>query len=215
MKAIQLAIVTGQHPFEVQEFQRMLNSFDGIESFPQNMEFFVNSERETRQSYDVILFYNFHRQTPGITGKGFDLAMKQTLEELGETPQGILILHHAILAFPDWGLWSELTGIRRRSHSNLANQTVRAEVVNHSHPVTAGMQDWEMVDETYVMNNPSLECTPLLVTRHPLSMRVLAWTKTYRQARVLCYQSGHDHKAYQNPSYRQFLRQGIYWLAGR
>lgn len=215
MKAIQLAVVTGQHPFEVQEFQRMFNSFTGIETYPQNMELFVQTEKAVRQSYDVILFYNFHRQTPGESAQGFDLAMKAALEELGETRQGIFILHHAILAFPAWSTWAELTGIGDRSHSNLANQTVRAEVVNRSHPVTAGLEEWEMVDETYKMKDPGLDCTPLLITRHPLSMRILAWTKTYRQARVLCYQSGHDQTAYRHPSFRQFLRQGITWLAGR
>ena len=52
------------------------------------------------------------------------------------------------------------------------------------------------------------ECHPLLTTDEPESNKVIAWAKTYEGARVVYMQFGHDHFAYENPSFQQILRAG-------
>ena len=37
---------------------------------------------------------------------------KAALERIGQTEQGIVVLHHAILAYPEWPLWAEPGGHR-------------------------------------------------------------------------------------------------------
>ena len=52
-------------------------------------------------NYEVLLFYNMHLRTPAEKDGGFEAAMKETLEGLGDGDQGIFLLHHALVAFPD------------------------------------------------------------------------------------------------------------------
>ena len=40
--------------------------------------------------------------------------VRTALSELGETQQGIVVWHHALLGHPDWPLWSDLIGIENR-----------------------------------------------------------------------------------------------------
>jgi type 1 glutamine amidotransferase len=54
----------------------------------------------------------------------------------------------------------------------------------------------------------------LLTTDHSPSMHNIAWTRHYRNARVFCYQSGHDNRVYANPGFRAVLGRGIQWCAG-
>jgi uncharacterized protein len=53
----------------------------------------------------------------------------------------------------------------------------------------------------------------LLTTDEPESNKVIAWAKTYKGARVVYIQSGHDHFAYENPSFQRILKQAIRWTA--
>jgi type 1 glutamine amidotransferase len=50
---------------------------------------------------------------------------------------------------------------------------------------------------------------------HPKSMKHLAWTRTYQRSRVFCCQSGHGPAAWEDVNFREVLRRGIFWSAGR
>jgi type 1 glutamine amidotransferase len=65
------------------------------------------------------------------------------------------------------------------------------------------------------MNDAGEGSDVLLTTVHPESMKTIAWTRQYKNARVFCYQSGHDNQAYANPNFRKVVARGIHWLAGR
>ncbi len=47
------------------------------------------------------------------------------------------------------------------------------------------------------------------------SMKVLAWARQYKNARVFCCQSGHDNQVFADPNFRTVIARGIQWLAGR
>ena len=68
-----------------------------------------------------------------------------------------------------------------------------------------------MLDETYVVAEPDADSELLLFTDDPKSMRSIAWTRRYKNARVFCFQSGHDHNAYENPNFRLVVSRGIQW----
>jgi type 1 glutamine amidotransferase len=70
-----------------------------------------------------------------------------------------------------------------------------------------------MVDETYTVNEPGPDSHVLLTTDHPKSMHNIAWTRTFGEARVLCYESGHDAHAFDNPHFRTVLGRGLAWVA--
>lgn len=214
---IKTAVVTGRHPFDVPALHEAFRSIPEIDFYPQHMEDFVSDAGKVRDWYDVVVFYNFHQETPGDEQGWWEKAARESLERLGETRQGLLVLHHALLAYKQWPLWNALTGVQERTFGYYMNQPLRVQVADAAHPITQGLADWDMVDETYTMADarPEDGNTVLLTTNHPLSMKTLAWTRQYKNARVFCWQSGHDGLTFSNPSFRTVLSRGIRWLAGR
>jgi type 1 glutamine amidotransferase len=142
---------------------------------------------------------------------------KSALAQLGQTNQGIFLLHHALLAYPEWPLWNALTGIKNSwaDFSYEHDLPLRVQVADPDHPITQGLADWEMIDETYKMNETDDNSHILLTLDHPQSMRAIAWTRQYRQSRVFCLQSGHDNQTWQNEQFTTLIRRGILWCAGR
>lgn len=212
---VSLAVVTGSHPFDVPAFHHLFAGLDGIEPYIQHMEDFVADWGQVRDRYDCVLFYNFHQQTP-VGDEPWPLGpMKGALEGLGQAEQGIVVLHHAIVAFMEWPYWGELCGLPKRSHGYAIGETVQVEVADPAHPITHGLAAWEMIDEVYPTEDAGPDCHVLLTTDHPKSMKTLAWTRTHGQARVFCLQSGHDGETWACPSFREVLARGIRWSAGR
>ena len=212
---VRTAVVTGHHPFDVPAFRDLFCGLEGVDPYIQHMEDFACSSPETRAAYDVVLFYNMHMETPGEGGPWYAGNMGTALEELGRAAQGIVVLHHAILAFPQWPLWSEIVGIEDRSFGYYYGETVRSEIVRPEHPIVAGFEPWEMVDETYTMASAEAGSEVLITYDHPHSMKTIAWTRQHKDARVFCYEAGHDNLAYADLSFREVLRRGILWSADR
>lgn len=214
MSALRVAVVTGRHPFDVLGFHALFRSIPDADCYIQHMEDFAYSPPEVRAGYDVVVFYNMHTETPTGEGSYYDRPIKAALEPLGETAQGIFVLHHAILAFPEWPLWSEIVGIPDRRFSFYHDEHIHVEVANPDHPITQGLASWDMVDETYAMQDAGPGSEILLTTEHPRSMRTLAWTRRYKKARVFCLELGHDNQAFAHPIFRTLVSRGIRWCAG-
>jgi type 1 glutamine amidotransferase len=96
-------------------------------------------------------------------------------------------------------------------------EPLRIEVVDATHPITAGLQSWEMLCETWrVGGDPGPAATRLLRTTHPTThLTALAWTHHFRAARVFCLQPGHNNDDWSDPSFRAVLGRGLHWAAGR
>ena len=223
---IKIALITGQHPFVVQDLQGFFRSIDEVDCYPQHMEDFVNDigsarhiNRETywghpHLDYDVLVFYNMQRRLPDPEDR-FQKREIEVANLLGETSQGILMLHHAVLAYKGWQPWSDICGIEDRTSSSEREHPITITPANPDHPITKGMEPWEMVDETYMMNEPGEDCEPLLTTDDPHSMTTLGWTRQHGRSRVMVYTGGHSRIAYNTPEFRTVVVRGIQWLAGR
>jgi type 1 glutamine amidotransferase len=215
---IRTAVVTGGHSFQVPPFYEVFRSLPEVDFYPQALDEFT-ADRELAEAYDVVLFYTMHRFAPGAELPWYQKGIFQTLEELGTRPQGIGVLHHALVAFPEWPLWSELVGIAdRTSVKPHFDQTLTVEVADPAHPITREVPArWTLQDETYVMEeaDPGRGNHPLLTTSHEPSIRTLAWTRVFRQSRVFCYQSGHDYHAFDDANFRRVVGNAIRWLARR
>jgi uncharacterized protein len=214
---IKTAVVTGRHPFDVPALHAMFRSLPGVDFYLQHLEDFVTDVGNARSRYDVVVFYNFHQDTPGGEQAWWERNTRSALEQLGETRQGILVLHHALLAYKQWPLWSDLCGLYSRASGFHAGQSLRVRVAEPAHPVTQGVREFDLVDETYTTAGacPEDGNTILLATDHPASMKTLAWARQYRNAPVLCWQSGHGEPAFANPAYREIMSRALHWLASR
>lgn len=214
--SLRVAVVTGHHPFDVVGFHQMVRALPETDCYVQDLTDFASAPAEVRKSYDAVVFYNMHTALPGENPPWFESGIVPVIDQLGEADQGIVVLHHALLAFPESPVWSGLVGIGARTLSNYyPDQTLRIEIADAGHAITAGLAPWTIVDETYAMAEPDDEDNHvLLTTPHSPSMRTIAWTRRFRNARVLCYQSGHDNRVYADPGFRTVLGRGIRWCAG-
>ena len=215
-KKIRTAVITGRHPFDVPSFHALFRGLPDIDPYIQPLEDFASDAGKVRKDYDAVVFYNFHKETPDTTEVDWwAQGIQQAIEELGDTAQGVVVLHHAILAFPEWQPWSDVCGIQGRSFGYHVGQTIRVEIADNDHPITKGLEPWEMMDETYTMDDPGKGSEPLLTADHPKSMKTIAWTRQHKNARVFCLQSGHDNDTFVDPNFREVLARGIQWVAQR
>ena len=207
---IRTAVITGEHAFDVPAFTRLFRVLPNVNAYTQTLDDYVADAGKVRDWYDVLLFYNFHQATPESDDK-----VHSTLARLGQAEQGIVVLHHALMAFRGWPFWSDLVGIEERGLGYHHDQHIDLHIEDTQHPITRGLADWPMVDETYTINEPGPESHVLLTTDHPHSMHALAWARAFGKARVFCCALGHDAQAFDNPNFRALLSRGITWAAGR
>ena len=206
--SIKVAVITGGHFFDVPGFHAIFRDMPQVDSYIQLEANWAVDIGQALDTYDVFLFYNMPRGLP-------EERTRPVLEKLGESGQGIFLLHHAILAYEQWPFWSDLVGISDRSFGYDHEQELSVQIADPAHPITQGIEPWQMVDETYSMASAGADSHRLLTTDHPRSMRVLGWTRQFRNARVFCYQSGHDNLTYVDPNFRKTILRGIQWCAGR
>lgn len=213
---IRIAIVTGGHSFDVPNFHRLFRALPGIDAYIQHLDDWTSSPQAVREAYDVVLFYTMKMDLPRDENVPWYAGQPLTaFSQLGETSQGIVVLHHAILDYPIWPLWSEIVGITERSFGYHIGETVTTNILDSEHPITRGITGWTMIDETYTMADAGEGSQVLLTYDQPKSMNTIAWTRQYRNSPVFCYQAGHDNETWQNNSFQAVLTHGMRWAAGR
>ncbi len=213
---LKIAVVTGAHEYDVLDFHRLFRELPGVDAYIQHLEDYATDPSPERGSYDAVVFFNYHQETPGTIGDYTDTKTKPALESLIDGPQGIVVLHHAILCYPDWAVWQELSGVTREGPvEGMTNQKFQVDVVDATHPITSGIDSWTLIDETYIMDDADgYDSHMLLTTEHSDSMKTLGWTRERSNGRTFCLQSGHDNQTWTNPQFRTVLGRGIEWVTG-
>ncbi|MFH1266843.1 MAG: ThuA domain-containing protein, partial [Planctomycetota bacterium] len=147
--------------------------------------------------------------------------------KLLETGIGVVSLHHNLGAHRDWDEFRKIIGgkfiladgevdgkpFKKTPWSH--DEDLKITVVDKEHPITKGVADFEIHDETYGVYYTAPGIHVLLKTDHPKNNPELAWTTSYGKSRVLYLMLGHDGKAYANPNFGKLVNQGICWAAGR
>ncbi|MBI1296176.1 hypothetical protein GC175_14575 [bacterium] len=211
---ITLAVVTGAKSHDVIGFHALFRSLHGIDSYIQHIDDFAASPQDVRDSYDAILFYFMMPDAPNDEGQpGYRGKPQSALSRLLQTGQGIVVLHHALLAYPRWPLWSEIVGIPDRSLASYHHdEQMPLTVVNKEHPITAGLAEWTITDETYKMAAAAAEDNHILLTTdHPENAGTVAWVRQVQKSKVFCLQLGHDRQAWEDDNFRLILKRGIEW----
>ena len=212
---IKVAVVTGGHAFDVPGFHALFRALPDVDPYVQHIEDFCCDCAKVKDAYHVLLFYNMHKAMPTGEEPWPMRDRKKAIESLGQTDQGIFLLHHGILSHTDWPLFQQIVGIPDRTITPHVGQTIHVDIADRDHPITRGLEPFDIQDEAYQMNGAEGESHVLLTTGHPLSLPTIGWTRQYRRSRVFCLQLGHDALAYTHPSFQTLLGRGIQWCAGR
>jgi uncharacterized protein len=217
---IRVLLVTGGHGFEQAPFFKIFKdnpeiSFQAVEQPEARRSFTAEAGRQ----YDVIVTYDYGQTNSEAARADFLARLKEG--------KGLVVLHHAIAAYQDWPEYWNVIGARYYTEPTTVEGVakprctyqhgleVKVQIVDRNHPVTRGLRDFTIHDETYKGFDVAPDIQPLLTTDNPASNRVIGWTRMYQGTPVVYLQLGHDHFAYENPSYQQLVRQAIRWAAKR
>lgn len=212
---IKLAVVIGGHAYDVPEFRALFDRMDGCDTYLQDVDNWAASKGGAYDRYDAFLFYHMNYWGKLSVRDDMDKRITDAIAQIGESRQGFVVLHHALLSFRELAPYSALCNIPERTIRGFGNDDIRTEIADADHPITRGLAPWVMQDEYFVIDEPGPGSRVLLTTTHPKSMKPLMWAHEYRNARVVCYQSGHGPSAYQNEHYQTALKRSIEWVARR
>lgn len=216
---IKVLVVTGGHGFDKPAFFKMFQknaeiTFTAAEHAKSSATVY---ERDDLARYDVLVLYDMMKH---ITDK-----QKPALLAQLERGAGLVVLHHALVSYPDWPEYERIIGGRYTEPNPAKPGTVTEQVgwqhdvevpvviVDRDHPVTKGLNDFVIHDEIYWGYRVLPGVTPLITTTHPKSGKPLAWAQTYRKSRVVYLQLGHGTEAFENPNYQRLLAQSIRWTS--
>jgi uncharacterized protein len=172
-----------------------------------------------QKDFDVIVMYDM---VPGISAE-----QQKAFVELLNQGIGVVALHHNLDAHVDWPEFRKIIGGRylpkqeeidgkTYGPSHFAEgQEIKVIVADREHPITAGIDDFQIHDECYGNYYLSPDVRILLKTDNPKNNPSLAWVTRYGNSRVFYFQLGHDASAWHNPNYPRILGNGIRWAARR
>jgi len=217
---LRLLIVHGGHDFETNQFLQVFRDNTNVTfEVVQHPLAHARWQAEPAQAWDVLVLYDLWQEIS-------DAAKADLVTRLKEG-KGLLVLHHALANYQNWPEYERIIGGKYYLQKQAVNGVEKPQstykhdveftvrVANNQHPVTKGLTDFTIHDETYGQFEVSSQTHALLTTEEPTSGKTIAWAKTYEAARVVYVQLGHDHLAYENPSFRRLIANAIHWVAKR
>lgn len=217
---IKTLIITGGHDYETNLFYRIFDGFSDITyqpaAHPKAHEWLKSGQAS---QYDVVVLYDMWQDINENAKADFINRLKEG--------KGLVVLHHALASYQNWPEYAKIVGgkyylektvvggVEKPMSTYKHDVTFKVKVLDPQHPVTRGVSDFEIHDETYNLFEVAPDVVQLLGTDEPTSGKVIGWAKTYESARVVYLQLGHDHLAWDNPAYKRLLNQAIRWSAKR
>jgi len=216
---LRVLLTFGGHDFQEQEFFAMWDALPGVTytkaPLPQSADLFKPG---LEQSYDVIVCYDMNKELTPAQQQGFLALLDRGI--------GLVSLHHNLCSHQDWPEYRKIIGGQylfnpldaggKRygpSSYNESGEPVNLTIADRDHPITRGLADFVIRDETY--NNYFVEpdVHVLLTTNSPKNNHEVAWTHEYGKSHVFYLQFGHGPGAWKNPVYTEILTRGIRWAA--
>jgi len=215
---IRVLVVTGGHDFERDPFFQMFKdnpdiTFRAVEH-PRAHPLFKEGPA---QSFDVLVFYDMWQP--------IEDQAKQDLVALLKNGKGLVALHHCLGSYQDWPEYRHIIGgkyylkettvdgVNKPASTYKHDVNFHVKIADPNHPVTRGVKDFDILDETYGQFEVLPDMHALLSTEESTSSPTVGWLHEYAKARVVTLQLGHDHHAFENPNYRRLLAQSIRWVA--
>lgn len=250
-----LLVITRGHPFERDPFFEMIDSlgfqWSHIEH-PAAQNFF---EADNIKKYNAILFYDM----PGLNFESNpneesffvnppEHFKKNFIDRLNDGI-GCVFLHHSLAGWPLWEEYSEIVGGKflykpgkvrgvespDSGYRHFVDYKVRPV---GDHPITKGLEEFEIEDELYLAHVFEDSINPILKSNysfkrdnfysasnalagnlnsnenwnHDDGSNLVGWTKNYKKSAITYLQFGDGVKSYKNENVRNLMRRSISWV---
>lgn len=205
-KRIKVLVVSGGHPYQEKEFHELFQGYKDMDcTFVKEVvggEAFKNIDS---WPYDVIVLYNFEKNPPAKE--------KENFLKLLDRGVPLLVLHHGIYGYRPWPEFQKMIGVTSWLSGAKDGMHFKIHAADPDHPVTRGLKDFVIDDETYAGFTVDPKVHVLLTTDEPTNATTIAWTWRYRNSPVDYFQLGHDANAWRNEHYIEILGRMIRDLA--
>ena len=217
-KPIKAVLVTGGHGFDEKAVLSFFEGLEGIDVVHAHQRDHSEVFEDVAQwPYDVIVFYHM---TAEISAK-----RQRNFIKLLEKGVGVVALHHAVGAFPDWPEYAKIIGVKyylkpevrdgverpRCTYEHDIDFTIHVEDAGHA--VTRGLTDFQVHDETYKGCDFEADNHVLLTSDHATSDKTVGWVRTYANAKICTIQMGHGPQVFGQEAYRRLVTQAIRFCA--
>lgn len=215
---IRVLLTYGGHGFEQPAFFGMFDAMKDVvytkAEFPKQLDLLKPG---LEKHYDAIVSYDMN---PKITPE-----QAENFQSLLEKGIGLVALHHNLAAHRTWPEYRKIIGgqfiltpieIGGKTWAKSTwshGETIPVSIVDREHPITRGLSDFTIHDETYGGYYVAPDVHVLLKTNHPKNTPELAWTTRYAASPVVFLMLGHDGQAYANPTYRELVQRSIRFVA--
>lgn len=218
---LRILVVTDDRKFNREAFFAMFDSFAGIRweemSQPRILGFLGT---DSILHYDAVVFYDMPEAVSPTESQ------RQAMLRFFGSNAPVIFLHHALLSYSPWDGFQDIIGGRYYNKTpwvTEAGDTLRSvyqhdvqynvRIANTRHPVTHGLKNFPITDETYRNFVVKKDVEILLTTNHPWSGPVIGWVNKFGNSNIVYLMNGHDEKAYENPHFRRLLLNAIHWVA--
>lgn len=252
---LRVLVVTRGHPFARDPFFAIFERNHEIEwasvEHPAAQHFFTPA---LASEFDCFVLYDMPgiQFMPGALPVFFEPpdSYKEGVRSMLEAGSPLVVLHHALAAWPAWPEWAELVGGQFLYHPGtsrgreLPDSGYRLDVPHTitpilEHPITDGVEPFELTDELYLAPVFEDSITPLFRSdfefvdsnfysarralegklncrddwSHPPGSNIVGWIKRSGRSPIVYLQFGDGPSAYANPSFQKILSNAIRWAA--
>lgn len=215
---IQILLTTGGHGFQEKPFFEMFDKLPGVKyhciQLPDSADILKPG---LEKQYDVIVMYDMV--------KGISREQQKTFVELLKKGIGVIALHHNLGAHRNWDEYvhiiggkyifeEKILGAKKHGKSDYSDdQDFLVKIADKNHPITQGISDFLIHDETYINYYTSSNAHVVLKTDFSNSDPEIGWVTKYEKSPVFYLLLGHDSKAWSNANYPKLLLNAIRWAA--
>jgi type 1 glutamine amidotransferase len=217
---LRVLLTVGGHDFEQEPFYAMFKAMPNITYTKADMPKDAGLLKPgLERDFDVVVMYDM---VGGITPE-----QQKAFVELLNKGIGVVSLHHNMGAHQGWEGFHKIIGgyfctkdtvIDGKPYKTSTwdhDQDMNVTVVDPKHPITRGLKDFAIHDETYKGYWVSPDVKLLLKTDHPKNSPEIAWVGQFGKSRVFYLMLGHDSQAWKNPAFTELLTRGIRWAAAK
>ncbi len=214
---VRVMLVTGGREYDSKKFLELFDSFKEIEyEIYQQPEANQKLAKDLAKDFDVLVFYD--------EWQNISENEKMAYLNMANNGKPFLFIHQSIKSYQKWPEFEKLLGGKyTEKDRNVPEELlstkeedvwVYATIENYT-PVTVGMDQVRFFDEVYDNVSISENIIPLLKTRHPQSMDIIAWQHKYKSSEIVYIQPGCDYRTYESEDFRKLVKQAILYLAGK
>ena len=153
--------------------------------------------------YDGLVIYANHEK--------ISESQEAALKGFVEGGKGLIPLHSASGCFKNSEWYLSTIGGQFLSHGNGAFTT---KIISKSHPVLAGVSEFETIDETYVHQKLNPDMTILMENIQGSKHEPYTWVRKQGKGRVFYTAYGHNDTTWKKPDFLKLVTNGILWAIG-